>query len=163
MVMDVSAHPRKIVYFDWPDGKGSYNPFLYSYKYAMRKYRPLLKGMDTTGTQKAIDELAFENMGLEVDGINFQKDKEAMINSLNSMVTNHDVVWPVIRALIKQMLSYNRENEKKLAQDVVMTLAQLAFLERHIPETDLSSETRYKTTAAHYPRGRRTTINRRRR
>jgi hypothetical protein len=36
----------------------------------------ILRGMDTTGTQKAIDELAFENVGISVDGINFQRDKE---------------------------------------------------------------------------------------
>jgi hypothetical protein len=140
MAMDVTCRPRKVVYFHWVDGKGSYNPFLTSYKYAMKKYRPLLKGMDTTGTQKAIDELAFENMGMEIDGINFQRDKEAMLNSLILMVTNHEIVWPTISAIIKQMTSYNRENEKKLAQDVVMTVAQLAFLERFIPDYEASAK-----------------------
>jgi hypothetical protein len=166
MVMEISRKPNRVVYFDWVDGKGSYNPFLLSYKYAMRKYRPILKGMDTTGTQKAIDELAFENMGLEVDGINFQRDKEAMLNSLNAAITNHAMSWPAIRGLIKQTSSYSRENEKKLTQDIVMTMAQLAFLERHIGDMDTSPEDeRYKATAT-YPRQgrtRRTTVNRRRR
>jgi hypothetical protein len=167
-VLDVSVNPRQLVYFHWIDGMGSYNPFLGSYKYAMKKYHPLLKGMDTTGTQKAIDELAFENMGLEIDGINFQKDKEAMINSLNSIISNHEMKFPPIRGLLRQVLSYNRENEKKLAQDIVMVMALLAFLERHImdyDEKDQGDQTRNIPTGVYsYNRHtRRTTSNRRRR
>lgn len=160
-VMDIKERPAKIVYFDWVDGKGSYNPFLFSYKYALAKYRPVLRGMDTTGTQKAIDELAFENVGIAVDGINFARDKEAMLNSLSQAVTNHDMKWPSIRAILRQMTTYSRENDKKIPQDIVMTLAQLAFLERHAPEVDPSFtkpassnvyDTRQRTTG---PRRRR--------
>src|SRR5665648_623156 len=32
-VMDCTTFPRKIVYFEWVTGKGSYNPFLQSFKY----------------------------------------------------------------------------------------------------------------------------------
>jgi hypothetical protein len=93
-VMDITEKPNKVVYFDWVDGKDPYNPFLFSYKYALAKYRPVLRGMDTTGTQKAIDEIAFENVGISVDGLNFNRDKEAMLNSLSQAVTNHDMHWP---------------------------------------------------------------------
>ena len=62
-------------------------PFLNSYKYCIDKYHPFLKGVDTTGTQKAIDELAFENVGISVDGINFGSDKNAMLNSLSMSVS----------------------------------------------------------------------------
>jgi hypothetical protein len=137
-VMDITEKPNKVVYFHWVDGRGSYNPFLFSYKYALAKYRPVLRGMDTTGPQKAIDELAFENVGISVDGINFQRDKEAMLNSLSQSVTNHEMCWPAVKGIIRQMQSYSREEDKKLAQDIVMTLAQLAFLERHAPEMDSS-------------------------
>ena len=37
IVMDTRERPGKIVYFDSVDGKGSYNPFLFSYKYAIEK------------------------------------------------------------------------------------------------------------------------------
>jgi len=137
-VMDIKERPAKVVYFDWVDGKGSYNPFLFSYKYALNKYRPVLRGMDTTGPQKAIDELAFENVGISVDGLNFTRDKEAMLNSLSQAVTNHEMKWPAIRGIQRQMTTYSRENDKKIPQDIVMTLAQLAFLERHAPEVDPS-------------------------
>jgi hypothetical protein len=132
MCARVDTRPAKIVYFDWVFGQGSYNPFLASYKYSMEKYRPALKGMDTTGTQKAIDELAFENMGLQIDGLSFSTNKDAMLNSLIDAVANHDLKWPVIRGLLRQMSSYSRENDKKLVQDIVMTLAEIAYLMRFI-------------------------------
>jgi len=49
-------------------------------------------------------------------------------------VTNHEMKWPAIRGIQRQMTTYSRENDKKIPQDIVMTLAQLAFLERHAPE-----------------------------
>jgi len=144
MVFDISQKPIRNVYFHWVDGRGSYNPFLNSYKYAMEKYRPILKGMDTTGTQKAIDELAFENMGLSIDGLNFSQDKARMLNSLSLDVSNHNICWPVIKGLVKQMNNYCDEVElKKLPQDIVMTIAQASFLARYInnPETTEERET----------------------
>lgn len=140
MVFDVSRSPSKMVYFHWVDGKGSYNPFLLSYKYAIDKYRPILKGLDITGTQKAIDELAFENVGISVDGINFSRDKQALLNSLSMAISNHSLRWPVIKGLTRQLSSYSLENEKKLAQDIVMALAVIAFLERQIPGGNRTSE-----------------------
>jgi hypothetical protein len=136
MVADIQKKPGKIVYFDWIDGRGSYSPFLQSYKYAMQKYPCFLKGMDTTGTQKAIDELAFENMGLQIDGINFQRDKAPALNSLSLAVTNHDLVWPAVKGIVKQMSSYSQEHEEKIPQDIVMTLAQIAFLARFQPHQE---------------------------
>jgi hypothetical protein len=95
-----------------------------------------------------------------VDGINFQKDKEAMLNSLSQAVTNHDMCWPTIKGVIRQMQSYSREDDKKLAQDIVMTFAQLAFLERHAPEFDSSLAKPAKSNV--YNRNQRTTAARRR-
>jgi hypothetical protein len=57
-----------------------------------------------------------------------------MLNSLISAVTNHDLRYPPIKGLQRQMASYNRENDKKIPQDIVMMLAELAFLARHAPE-----------------------------
>jgi len=162
MCFDISKKPHQMVYFDWVDGKGSYNPFLFSYKYAMQKYRPVLKGMDTTGTQKAIDELAFENMGLEIDGINFQRDKDAMLNSLSLAISNHELEWPVIKGLTRQLSSYSRENDKKIPQDIVMALAEVAFLARYVPETGTDTYS-YTPRANYRNRMLRTNIGSRRR
>lgn len=156
MAFDITKTPAKLVYFHWVDGKGSYNPFLSSYKYAIEKYRPVLKGLDVTGTQKAIDELAFENAGISVDGINFSKDKQAMLNSLSMAITNHTLSWPVIKGLTRQLASYSLENEKKLAQDIVMALAEIAFLERMIPggnRADTPAQNNYLGRVGNYMHG----------
>jgi len=135
-ILEVSKKPYTLVYFDWVNGKGSYFPFLDSFKYGIEKYRPSIRGMDATGTQKAINELAFESIGIHVDGINFQRDKEAMLNALSVSVTSHEMRWPFIKGLRNQMGAYTREKDrdKHLPQDIVMLLAQLAFLARYAPE-----------------------------
>lgn len=135
MVMDITKKPYRVVYFHWIEGKGSYTPFLTSFKYALEKYAPVLRGIDITGTQKAIDELAFENMGISVDGLSFNRDKEAMLNSLSMMITQHEVEFPVIKGLMRQLSSYARDVDSKVPQDIVMTMAELAFLARFVPET----------------------------
>ncbi|MGD0002875.1 MAG: terminase family protein [Anaerolineaceae bacterium] len=132
-VLNIKKRPHKIAYFDWVDGRGSYMPFLNSYKYCIDKYHPFLKGVDVTGTQKAIDELAFENVGISVDGISFNRDKDAMLNSLSLAVSEHDMTWPNVKGIIRQFGSYSRENDKKVPQDIVMTFAMLAWLARFVP------------------------------
>ena len=136
LVIRVDRKPWTVVYFDWVYGRGSYNPFLSSFKYAIDKYAPVYKGIDTTGTQKAIDELAFENEGIIVDGINFASDKQAMINALSIAVTNHWFQWPLIKGLQFQMRHYRRDMDtknNKQPQDIVMTLGIAAFLARYMP------------------------------
>jgi hypothetical protein len=159
-VLDVTERPRRLAYFHWVDGRGSYGPFLSSYKYAISKYRPFLKGLDATGTQKAIDELAFENYGIAVDGINFARDKSAMINSLITDVAEHAMCWPVIKGLQRQMGSYCLANDHKIPQDIVMTLAMLSYLARHTP--DQNEEEREVQRANYRNRAKRTNRGRRR-
>lgn len=160
-VLDISKKPAPLVYFSWIDGNGSYNPFLQNFKYAMQKYRCVLKGMDTTSTQKAIDELAFENHGIDIDGINFARDKDALLNSLIYSVSNHEMSWPTIKGIIQQMSAYSRENESKLAQDIVMMLAMLAYLQRFQPDPDTHQYSKPKATRPN--RSRRTSHRARRR
>lgn len=131
MCFDITNRPMRLVYFDWVQGHGSYNPFLQSFKYCMAKYGPVYSGMDTTGTQKAIDELAFANYGITIDGINFNRDKEGMLNSLSLAITSHQFKWPVIKGLNRQLSSYTRDSDKDIPQDIVMTLAQVSYLARY--------------------------------
>jgi hypothetical protein len=136
IVARVDRKPFKVVYFDWVYGRGSYAPFLSSFKYAIDKYAPVYKGIDTTGTQKALDELAFENEGIVVDGINFASDKNAIINSLSVAVTNHWFEWPLIKGLLFQMRHYRRDLDTQHSsqpQDIVMTLGIVSFLARYMP------------------------------
>lgn len=163
-VLDVTTFPREVVFFHWVDGKGSYNPFLTSYKYALRKYFPIFKGMDTSGTQKALDELAFENHGIEIDGINFNKDREAILNSLVNMITNQDIRMPLIHGLNRQLLSYTREvdKDKRHAQDIVMALGICALLSRYVPD-EYAEDKNQSSDGGYRSRRQRTNMNARRR
>ena len=135
IVADVTDTPRReIVYFDWVSGKGSYNPFLNSYKYALSKYDPALKGIDATGTQKALDELAFENHGIITDKLNFSSDKSAMLNALSIDIGNHRWSFPPIAGMLRQLGQYSLDRDGKMAQDIVMTLAEISHLTRFVPE-----------------------------
>nr|MBN1228874.1 terminase family protein [Anaerolineae bacterium] len=160
LVARIDREPWDIVYFDWVYGRGSYKPFLNSFKYAIEKYQPVLRGLDATGTQRAIEELAFESEGIVVEGLNFQRDKDAMINALSLCITGHRFRWPVIRGLINQMRTYKREEDKKLAQDIVMTLAEIAFLARWLPE-EMGADVAYTRAGAFRNRKQRTTMGRR--
>ncbi len=161
MVLDATEVPYKVVYFDWVSGKGSYNPFLNSFKYAMYKYYPVYKGIDTTGPQKAIDELAFENFGIEVDGLSFSNSKAAMLNSLSLLLTNHAIQYPPITGLLKQLGTYTEEADRKKApQDIVMTLAMLAYLARYNPVENKTPDVAHQ---AYKPRKERTRRGRARR
>lgn len=161
LVADVTEKPYKLVYFDWVSGKGSYNPFLRSYKHAIDKYDPILKGIDATGTQKGIDELAFENVGIKTDRINFTTDKSATLNSLIADITNHNWSFPPIKGLTRQLSSYTYEMDKKgEPQDIVMTMAELSYLVRFLPA---QADKVTATTNNYYERRARPNASRRKR
>jgi hypothetical protein len=129
-----SPEPYKLVYFRWISGKGSYNPFLQSYKYALDRFVPIFKGIDATGTQRGMDEVAFENVGIITNKLAFNTDKSAMLNNLSIDITNHNWQWPRIKGMNQQLGTYTLEADKKgYPQDRVMTLAQLSYLARFIP------------------------------
>jgi hypothetical protein len=140
MVADITKKPYKLVYVDWGSGHGSYNPFLTSYKYAINKYSPIFKGIDATGTQAGIDEIAFTNMGIQTERINFTRDKTPALNQLVVDVTNHFWKWAPIKGLLNQMSTYTLENDKAgLPQDLVMTMAELSFLAAFAPQESIQN------------------------
>ena len=151
--MDTS--PNQLVYFDWVFGRGDYKPFLSSYKYAINKYHPHFKALDTTATQKGIQQLAFDDMGISTHGVNFSRDKEPALNALSLMLSNHEITWPSVTGLVKQMSNYTRESDKKIPQDIVMTLAMLAFATRFVPQEDKSQGTSSKYANKRNRRARR--------
>lgn len=132
MTADVTEKPYRLVYCNWVSGNGSTMPFLNSFKYAVEKYYPQLKGVDTTGTQAMIDEIAFENYGITTEKLNYSSDKWSMFNALQHDLSNHWWRVPPIQGLIKQSKTYMPEKDKDLAQDLVCVWAQLSFLARMV-------------------------------
>ena len=137
MVFDTTALPYKMVFFHWIDGKGSIMPFLTGYKYAMDTYQPTLCGMDVTGPQKGMEEVAFAEHDINVDRINFQRDKDTMITALKYALSKGTLRFPFIKGLHSQLRSYRRDNDKKLDQDLVATLIQIAHLARFLPTDEV--------------------------
>jgi len=163
IVVDIEKKPSPVVYFDWVAGNGSYLPFLDSYRYALQKYRPAIKLLDTTGPQKMLQEIAFEQHGIDTDKMNFSQDKDGALNSLSLAVTNHDILWPPIKGLLRQMSTYTRENDRKAGfpQDITMALAMVAFGMRFAPEPDDEADSYYGPAA--YRRDRKIRTGRKRR
>jgi hypothetical protein len=131
MVFDISVKPATLVYFNWVSGRGSYKPFLAAYQYAAELYRPISKGVDTTGTQMALDELGFENYGLIVDALSFGHLKDVLVNSLSMALANQELRFPRIEGLTRQLATYDRYDDKNAKQDLVMTIAMVAYLLRY--------------------------------
>jgi len=133
MVFDTTQRPYELVYFNWVSGQGSYMPFLNAYKYALEKYHPRLRGLDATGPQRALDELAFARKGIETSRINFNRDKDGMLNALSLLLTNLDLRMPFIKGIHSQLQRYVRD-DKGIPNDIVMTLAMIAYLLRFTEE-----------------------------
>ena len=134
LVCDVTDDKLRLVYFHWVSGRGSYTPFLDSYQYAIRKYNPVLKGIDATGPQKALDEIAFKNVGIETSSINFGSEKPGMLNLLKQDITNHRWAYPQIKGIIRQLSVYTDQYDRKHgAQDIVMGMAMLSWLMNFVP------------------------------
>lgn len=133
LVADVTGYPYKLVFFDWVSGNGSIRPFLQSYKYAIEKYTPERKGLDVTGTQAMLEEVAFQEEGIVTDGINYAADKFAMLNIHLNDLTRMRWKIPPIQGLVRQSKVYTLENDKDIPQDLITTWAQLSWLARDVP------------------------------
>ena len=95
-----------------------------------------------------------------IDGINFNRDKDGALNSLQQLISDHDLSMPLIRGVERQLMGYSREAERdsKLAQDIVMALAICALLARYVPD-EFKDSSKQSTGTVHRSRKRRTTAN----
>lgn len=127
MVFDWTRLPMEMVYFDWVAGGGSYEPFFGSLNRAYQMYRPDFAVVDNTGPQMAMDELIMRHEGMYVMGIDSSGGKKvAMLNNLLVMLQRRLFLAPLISGLRVQLLSY-QQDDRKLAQDLVMTLTYAAW------------------------------------
>lgn len=131
MCFDTSKYPYEMVYFDWISGHGSYQPFIASFRQCLDMYKPIFKGIDATGTQAALDELAFESAGISTDSLSFQRDKIGMLNALSMGLASGQFRFPVIAGLHRQLGGYKLD-DKKLNQDLVMGFAMISYLCRMV-------------------------------
>jgi len=131
MVCKVENGGLKLAYFDWPDGQGRYDNFLESYKYANRKYRPVAAAIDSTGPQKGMAQIGIEDYGIDLHHINFGVSKHDSLNYLSNDMSHRRWKFPMIKGIDRQLKSYKKNEDKKLPQDIVMTMAMISFLRRN--------------------------------
>ena len=128
MVFDISRRPYELVHFHWVYGNGKYRPFLDAFTYALDLYKPMFALFDSTGPQAAMDELYFEHYANLVEGVAFNAtNKMGMLNAAKLILERGWIRMPRIDGLRGQLMNYDRENDRKLAQDLVMAFAMAAW------------------------------------
>jgi hypothetical protein len=128
MAWDATVDPAEMVYFDWVYGYGSINPWLHSFKYAVEKY-PGVKGFDSTSTQKYMSDIVFEREGIDVEPLNFSRDKWGYLNALRMVLERQLIAFPVIPGMRAQFTRYDLPDDK-LAQDLIAGLMMSAWMLR---------------------------------
>lgn len=149
VVIDVTQQPYELVYFNWVGGDGDYKPFFRHYTWAYKYYTPSFSVFDATGTQKAMDQLYFENNDIYVEGLSVTHEKPAMINNMKIMMQKGMFTMPLIEGMRLQLLNYRQDKDKKLAQDIVMCLMMAFWKMRAL----------YYTSAQDLPRARDIDLN----
>ncbi|MEM4204719.1 MAG: hypothetical protein QXS54_11670 [Candidatus Methanomethylicaceae archaeon] len=140
IVVDATQSSYRVVYFDWGAGKGSYRPFIEKYRYCVHKYNPILRGIDATGTQKGLDEIAFEESGIVTDKLDFISQKNTMLNYLQMDIVNQKLSFAPAKGITRQLMSYTYESDKEgQPQDIVMALAMIAFEVRSLPSVETTT------------------------
>ena len=140
-VTDFPALPARLVCFYWGNGDGKIGPFINQLMNMINLYKPLYIGIDSTGTQKnmnyLINEYAlkknFENNvayagAPNVAGLDFSGPKKiAYLHAARLLIEAKLMSWPKdIVGIRSQLTNYSYENDKKIAQDIVATMAMSA-------------------------------------
>lgn len=141
-VTDFPTLPAKLVAFYWGNGGGKIGPFIDQLLQMMNIYRPLYAGIDSTGPQKnmnfLINEYALkefleknentENMIQKISGMDFSGSKKVgYLHAARLLVEAGLLTWPKeIVGIRSQLTNYDLENDKKIPQDIVATMAMSA-------------------------------------
>jgi len=131
MVIKVTGFPQvpaELAAFSWTFGNGSYWPFINQFKEWFKMYRPIHASYDSTGTQKAFDELAFTQAGVLAEGLNMQTQKMQMVMALKLIMGKGMLLMPSRVQGIWMQLAGWQHPDKKLRQDIASTL----FMAGHV-------------------------------
>lgn len=120
-------HPAQLVHFQWTTGGNRIGPWIDDFEWAVTKFDAQARAYyDSTGDQKNIDELSFQDRSLIVEGINMSGIKHGMKLKLLRIMERNMIYWAKGLSPIRQQLARYDEREDKghsrLPQDIVMTL-----------------------------------------
>lgn len=95
-------------------------------------YNPLQLFVDSTGAQRGTyylirDAMSTRGLHTPVVGIDFARVKSAMLYTLRILIERRLLFYNrAARGIRQQLLAYNYDKDKKIAQDIVMTMAMLS-------------------------------------
>jgi hypothetical protein len=130
---DVTTFPKekaRLVGFWWGYAGGSIMPFVSKFDEWSTTYRVAgqFKGYDSTSSQKALAELAWQTGEQPVQPLGFDGAKKWMyINSAKVLMSKGMLIAPRIQGFEKQLRNY-RLPDKKLEQDIVSAFCMAAHL-----------------------------------
>jgi len=128
----------RLVAFWWGNGGGRIEPFVDKLVYFIKKYHPIVAGIDSTATQKylaemlTIDRIAGEGLSVEsITGMDFSGAKKmGYLAALRIAMEDKKLVWPSTVKGVRQITGYDPLRDtanSKLPQDVVSCFAMAAF------------------------------------
>jgi hypothetical protein len=132
--------PARLAAFWWGNGHGHITPFVDWLLRFKRTYNPISSGVDATGPQKNMAELInIQYLGQEDDidyysdlkilPMDFSGSKKAWyLQALRLFIEAEKLSWPKFAVGIRsQLTNYDVVRDKKIAQDIVATMAMSAF------------------------------------
>jgi hypothetical protein len=153
MVWDVTDFPKRaaiLVYFWWGFGGNQITPFVDKLRELKERYNPIYAGIDSTGPQRNMAEVinsAYYNPDEDpeitgIAGLDFSGAKKmGYLVTLRILLEAGKITWAKsIAGIRSQLANYDPIHDKKLAQDIVATMAMFAFVARawfHVDPADL--------------------------
>jgi hypothetical protein len=132
-VVDITKKPWRLVGFRYAPGAkfGIATEWIKEWHYYYSQGTASVETViDATGKGDVINENLEEEERIQVEGIQYSGvSKPQLVHSLQLALEKQWLVMPFIRRAVDQLQSYELPDDK-IAQDIVMTLAQAAFRAR---------------------------------
>lgn len=144
MIFDVTefpSEPAKLALFHWVYGRGSYWPFINAMNHYYELYNPVEAGFDSTGTQKAFNDLGILDDDKMWTPLNMQGKKMHMVLCLKVLMGNGMIKMPKsLYSIWNQLLMWHMP-DKSLRQDIASTLFMMGYmLNQLLPQKYQESE-----------------------
>jgi len=149
---DFPVKSAKLACLWWGNGRGAISPWVYKLLELRELYNPVFCGVDSTGPQKNTAEVInVQYLGLPepndetptvgVSGLDFSGTKKSGYLVVARMFIESALLsWPkFVVGMRAQLSNYDPINDKKLAQDLVATIAMSAWAMRGLFNVDLGN------------------------
>ncbi len=142
MVFRIMQFRLRLACLSWVSGFGHYDAWETELGRLYNKYQPVRTAMDTTGTQKGMGELVYMYRNIPVTNVNLAQEKDRLLNHTRRSCQEGILEMPRLPGLETQLLKYNRDDDKKIAQDLVMTMVVV----NKIMRTEIDDRLKLKET-----------------